>query len=114
MGGRLSRRGFLAGAATLLAAGEALPRIGGDLPEGAPDLAVPRENLDAVLRVTGSLVEEDVPCTEVHLMMELALRDPDGDGPDLPLAATLRLKTKKACDTLIACLERHRDDVFSA
>mgnify|MGYP001825179320 CR=1 FL=1 len=61
MGGNLSRRGFLAGAATLLAAGEALPRIGGDLPTGAPDLSEPQENLDAVLRVTGSLREEDVP-----------------------------------------------------
>lgn len=61
MGGSLSRRGFLAGAVSLLAAGEALPRIGGDLPAGAPDLSKPEENLDAVLRVTGSLVEEDVP-----------------------------------------------------
>ncbi len=61
MGGGLSRRGFLAGAATLLAAGDALPRVGGDLPAGAPDLSQPKENLDAVLRVTGSLVEEDVP-----------------------------------------------------
>ncbi|UCG73261.1 MAG: DUF1838 family protein [Chromatiales bacterium] len=61
MGGSLSRRGFLAGAVSLLAAGEALPRIGGDLPAGAPDLSKPAENLDAVLRVTGSLAEEDVP-----------------------------------------------------
>lgn len=61
MGGSFSRRGFLAGAATLLAAGEALPRIGGDLPTGAPDLGKSEENLDAVLRVTGSLREEDVP-----------------------------------------------------
>ena len=61
MGGNLSRRGFLAGAATLLAAGEALPRVGGDLPTGAPDLSEPQENLDAVLRVTGSLREENVP-----------------------------------------------------
>ena len=61
MGGSLSRRGFLAGAAAMLAAGDALPRIGGNLPAGAPDLSQPQENLDAVLRVTGSLVEEDVP-----------------------------------------------------
>jgi hypothetical protein len=61
MGGVVSRRGFLAGAIGLAAAGEALPRIGGDLPAGAPDLTLPAENLKAVLRVQGSLVEEDVP-----------------------------------------------------
>lgn len=61
MGAALSRRSFLAGAVSLFAAGEALPRIGGDLPAGAPDLTLPRANLDAVLRVTGSLIEEDVP-----------------------------------------------------
>jgi hypothetical protein len=61
MAGTLTRRGFLAGGATLLAASDALPRIGGGLPAGAPDLTRPQANLDTVLRVTGSLVEEDVP-----------------------------------------------------
>lgn len=61
MTGPLSRRNFLVGAIGLAAANDALPRIGGDLPEGVPDLTQPIENLKAVLRVTGSLVEEDVP-----------------------------------------------------
>jgi len=59
----LSRRGFLFGAGVvgLAAAGRALPKVAGDPPPGAPDLSLPKNNLEAVLRVTGSLREEDVP-----------------------------------------------------
>jgi hypothetical protein len=59
----LTRRSVLfgAGLAGLAVATEALPRVAGTVPAGTPDLTVPRNNLDAVLRVTGSLREEDVP-----------------------------------------------------
>ena len=49
------------GAIGLIAASDSLPRVAGSPPKSVPDLSRPEENLEAVLRVTGSLREEDVP-----------------------------------------------------
>jgi hypothetical protein len=59
----ITRRGFVAGTGLLSLAmmSDALPRVGGQPPAGSIDLSVPQNNLEAVLRVTGSLREEDVP-----------------------------------------------------
>jgi len=59
----LSRRRLLwgSGLAGLLAAGEALPRVAGVVPRGAPDLTAPATNATALVRMMGSLKEEDVP-----------------------------------------------------
>jgi hypothetical protein len=59
----LTRREFAwgLGLAGLVAATDALPRVGGDAPAKAPDLAVPANNLRALVRMTASLTERDVP-----------------------------------------------------
>lgn len=44
-----------------LAAGAALPRVGGSPPGRMPDLSQPANNLRALIRMTASLKEEDVP-----------------------------------------------------
>ncbi len=58
-----SRRGFIAaaGIAGLLAGGAALPRVAGRVRQTLPDLTDPVNNLRALVRVQGSLKEEDVP-----------------------------------------------------
>jgi hypothetical protein len=63
-----SRRTFTLGAlnigAGLLALGaasDALPRVAGSLPAGVPDLSLPANNLRALVRMTASLTERDVP-----------------------------------------------------
>ncbi len=63
MSATVTRRGFVYGTGLLglVAASEALPRLGGRPCSDSPDLTVPANNLDAVIRVTGSLKEEDVP-----------------------------------------------------
>lgn len=63
MQGKITRRGFAwgLGLGGLVAATEALPRVGGDLPAAVPDLTVPAENLRALARMTASLEERDVP-----------------------------------------------------
>jgi hypothetical protein len=58
-----SRRSFTAGLG-LLALGvtsEALPGVAGSLPARAPDLGLPENNLRALVRMTASLKERDVP-----------------------------------------------------
>lgn len=59
----LTRRSFVWGTGLigLVGATEALPRIGGELPSRAPDLTLPAENLRALIRLTASLDEGDVP-----------------------------------------------------
>ncbi|MEZ5565302.1 MAG: hypothetical protein R3F24_07160 [Gammaproteobacteria bacterium] len=64
----LSRRDFTAGSLqfgagllALTASSDALPRVAGDVPAGAPDLSSPAENLRALVRFTASLKERDVP-----------------------------------------------------
>ena len=64
----VSRRAFTQNAlnigAGLLALGvtsDALPRVAGALPAKAPDLALPANNLRALVRMTASLEERDVP-----------------------------------------------------
>lgn len=59
----LSRRAFSLGLglAAVGAASEALPRIAGTLPAGTPDLRLPANNLRALVRMTASLEERDVP-----------------------------------------------------
>lgn len=49
------------GLLALGAASDALPRVGGDLPRRVPDLTVPANNLRALVRLTASLRECDVP-----------------------------------------------------
>lgn len=49
------------GLAGLVAATDALPRVAGQPPSRGPDLADPRENLRALVRMTASLRERDVP-----------------------------------------------------
>jgi hypothetical protein len=63
MEGQLTRRSLLWGTGLigLVAASDALPRIGGELPRRAPDLGVPANNLRALVRMTASLEERDVP-----------------------------------------------------
>ena len=58
-----TRRNFVAGTGLLglLASCDSLPRIAGSPPRDLPDLTVPRNNLEAVVRMTASLDEEDVP-----------------------------------------------------
>jgi hypothetical protein len=59
----VSRRAFTAGLG-LLALGvssEALPGVSGSPPARAPDLALPENNLRALVRMTASLKERDVP-----------------------------------------------------
>lgn len=59
----VSRRAFSAGLG-LLALGlssEALPGVSGTLPARAPDLGLPENNLRALVRMTASLRERDVP-----------------------------------------------------
>lgn len=59
----VSRRAFSAGLG-LLALGlssEALPGVSGTLPARAPDLSLPENNLRALVRMTASLRERDVP-----------------------------------------------------
>jgi hypothetical protein len=59
----VSRRSFTAGLG-LLALGvssEALPGVSGTLPARAPDLSLPENNLRALVRMTASLRERDVP-----------------------------------------------------
>ena len=43
------------------------------------------------------------PTTQVHLALDI---------PQLPLPLVLRIKSRRAINTLIAALERHRDDVW--
>jgi len=59
----ISRRSFIYGSGVLGLgmATDALPRVAGTPPRKTPDLSVPENNLEAVIRVTGSLREEDVP-----------------------------------------------------
>ncbi|MEO8444621.1 MAG: DUF1838 family protein [Gammaproteobacteria bacterium] len=52
---------FSTGLLALGAASEALPRVGGALPPHVPDLAVPANNLRALVRLTASLEECNVP-----------------------------------------------------
>ncbi|MEO8224543.1 MAG: DUF1838 family protein, partial [Gammaproteobacteria bacterium] len=66
--GSLSRRAFAltalntsVGLLALGAASDALPGVGGTIPPKAPDLAVPANNLRALVRMTASLEERDVP-----------------------------------------------------
>lgn len=63
MDANISRRSLVLGAGLLGlgAATDALPRVGGTLPRRAPDLAVPENNLRALVRMTASLREVDVP-----------------------------------------------------
>lgn len=58
-----TRRSFMfaTAAAGLLGGGAALPRVAGRLPQDLPDLSDPEQNLRALVRVQGSLEEEDVP-----------------------------------------------------
>jgi hypothetical protein len=57
------RRALLAGVgvAALFGARPVAARVGGDAPKRAPDLALPEANLRALVRMTASLREEDVP-----------------------------------------------------
>lgn len=59
----ISRRAFSLGTGllALAAATEALPGVTGNVPAGAPDLRLPAENLRALVRMTASLKERDVP-----------------------------------------------------
>lgn len=59
----ITRRSLLWGAGLLglAAATDALPRVGGTAPRHAPDLALPENNLRALVRMTASLREGDVP-----------------------------------------------------
>jgi hypothetical protein len=59
----LTRRSLLVtgGFATLAMTSDALARLGGDVPRGAPDLRLPENNLQALARMAASLKEEDVP-----------------------------------------------------
>lgn len=59
----LSRRAVLMGTGVLALgyAGAALPRVAGRPPRKMPDLADPAENLRALVRMTASLDEADVP-----------------------------------------------------
>ena len=64
----VSRRSFTLGALNLGtgllalgAASDALPRVAGGLPVGAPDLGLPANNLRALVRMTASLEECDIP-----------------------------------------------------
>ena len=63
MPGRLTRRSFTLGTGLLAlgASAAALPRVAGRPPPGAPDLALPAANLRALVRMTASLEERDVP-----------------------------------------------------
>lgn len=63
MQGEMTRRSLVwgLGLAGLVAATEALPRVGGTLPKRVPDLTLPKENLRALVRMTASLEERDVP-----------------------------------------------------
>ena len=64
----VSRRAFTqnalnigAGLLALGATSEALPRVAGAVPARAPDLTLPANNLSALVRMTASLGERDVP-----------------------------------------------------
>lgn len=63
MSPHLSRRAFSLGTGLLALAAttEALPGVAGSPPAGAPDLKLPAENLRALVRMTASLEERDVP-----------------------------------------------------
>ncbi len=63
MQGEITRRSLVwgMGLVGLAAATDALPRVGGVLPRHAPDLAVADNNLRALVRMTASLREQDVP-----------------------------------------------------
>ncbi|GMW06610.1 MAG: hypothetical protein AMXMBFR8_14070 [Nevskiales bacterium] len=60
---RMSRRGFVGGVGLvgLVAPTAALPGVAGTLPRRAPDLTAPDVNLRALVRMTASLRERDVP-----------------------------------------------------
>lgn len=47
--------------------------------------------------------DEGVPCTQVHVITRI---------PEVDLTLVTRLKSKVACDELIAALIEHRDFVF--
>jgi hypothetical protein len=59
----LSRRGLVQGIGFLglVAATDALPRVGGQPPRRVPDLTDPARNLRALVRMTASLAQGDVP-----------------------------------------------------
>lgn len=59
----ITRRAFTFSAGLLALAGvtDALPAVRGNVPAGAPDLKLPAENLRALVRMTASLEERDVP-----------------------------------------------------
>lgn len=63
MSPEITRRGFIwgAGLVGLVAATDALPRVAGVAPRRMSDLAVPENNLRALVRMTASLAERDVP-----------------------------------------------------
>lgn len=46
---------------------------------------------------------EGVPCTEVHIVSKVT---------ELEMALVMRLKSREACDQLVAALIEHRDFVF--
>jgi hypothetical protein len=62
-GAGIARRGFLIGAGVvgLTAVSDVLPRVAGTPGAGLPDLTVPANNLRALVRITASLDEQDVP-----------------------------------------------------
>ncbi len=59
----VTRRSFTAGLGLLAlgASSEALPGVAGNPPARAPDLTLPENNLHALVRMTASLRERDVP-----------------------------------------------------
>lgn len=59
----VTRRSFTGGIGLLAlgASSSALPGVSGDLPARVPDLALPENNLRALVRMTASLKERDVP-----------------------------------------------------
>jgi len=63
MSAPVSRRALVRGIGLigLVAATDALPRVGGQPPRRTPDLTVPENNLRALVRMTASLRERDVP-----------------------------------------------------
>lgn len=63
MQGAITRRSLVRGLGLvgLVAATEALPRVGGQPPGRGPDLARPEQNLRALVRMQASLRERDVP-----------------------------------------------------
>ena len=73
------------------------------IPKSTPGRAFFVESYEVASFCNGPVGNQG-PATEVHLLLNI-------QGSNIPIA--MRIKTKEACDQLIAALQFHRGDVWT-